>query len=262
MTEQQAPAKQSVEAKPAATIILLRDGGQGLEVLMLEKASGKHFAAGALVFPGGKVAPEDIAYAQSKDIADEPFAALKIAAVREMYEECAIMLARQPGGARVMDAAEVAQCQASHGEAEILEIVTSLSLELATDQLVRFAHWITPPYRPKRFDTHFFIAPAPAGQMEADVDGYEIVDANWRRPADLLEDVHEGRVKLVLPTMMNIIKLSRRSNVAEALEVADEEAVVPVTPKRVKTEDGEELHIPDEAGYGMTTIPAEFLRSA
>jgi len=253
---------QPVTPKPAATIILLRDGNSGLEVLILRKASGKHFASGALVFPGGKVDAADTAFAG--DIGEErnELSGLKIAAIREMYEECGIALVRAHGAEKLLDAKDVAAHQDTYDNAPILEMAAAVPLGLATDRLMRFAHWITPPGRPKRFDTHFFVASAPSGQMEPNVDGYEIVEAQWHCPQSLLDDVHAGKVKLVLPTMMNIMKLSEVGDVAAAIALAQERIIIPVTPTRIETPDGERLVIPEEAGYGLTEIPAEFLRSA
>ena len=253
---------QPVPPKPAATIILLRDGNSGLEVLILRKASGKHFASGALVFPGGKVDAADAAFAGDIGEKRNELSGLKIAAIREMYEECGIALARIPGTEKLLDAAGVATHRSTHDNAPILEMAAAVPFGLATDRLVRFAHWITPPGRPKRFDTHFFVAAAPSGQMDPNVDGYEIVEAQWYRPQSLLDDVHAGRVKLVLPTMMNVMKLSEAGDVAAAIALAQTRTIIPVTPTRIETPDGERLVIPEAAGYGLTEIPAEFLRSA
>jgi len=247
---------------PAATIILVRDGQPGLEVLVLRKASGKHFAGGAWVFPGGKAEDTDLAFAGETDAMANDFAGLKVAAVREMFEECRILLARPPGGDAVLDAAAREDVLAAGGETPMLDIAAQAGLRLATDQLERFAHWITPPSRAKRFDTHFFVAPAPAGQAEVTVDGYEIVEANWCRPADMLEEVHAGRLKLVLPTMMNLIKLSHWEDVEALITHTRREEVFCVRPKRVETPEGQQIVIPEEAGYGVTTIPSQFLRSA
>ena len=253
---------QPVTPKPAATIILLRDGYYGLEILILRKASGKHFASGALVFPGGKVNAADEAFVG--DIGEErnELSSLKIAAIREMYEECGIALMRAPGTEKLLDATGMATHRNNQNNAPILEMAAAVPLGLATDRLVRFAHWITPPNRPRRFDTHFFVAAAPTGQMDTNVDGYEIVDAQWCRPQSLLDDVHAGKIKLVLPTMMNVMKLSEANDVAAAIALAQKRIIVPVMPTRIETEDGETLVIPEEAGYGLTEIPAEFLRSA
>lgn len=246
--------------KPAAAVILLREGASGLEVLMLEKAAGPHFSGGALVFPGGKVEPQDAAFGGAIGEQRHSLSILKIAAIREMFEECGIMLARRPGAGRLMDAADVARSRASAPSASLLELATSAPLELATDQMVHFAHWITPPSRSSRFDTHFFIAVAPKGQTTVTIDRHEIVDANWRRPCDMLDEVAAGTLKLVLPTLMNLDKLSKRSNVAVALATARDDKVFCVVPRRIDTDDGPQVCIPAEAGYGVTRISATLLR--
>ena len=248
--------------KLAATILLLRDGTSGLEVLVLEKAAGNHFAGGALVFPGGKVEPQDAIFGGAIGEQRHSLSILKIAAVREMFEECGIMLARRPGSGHLMDADEVARCRASGPSTSLLDLAVSEPLELATDQMVHFAHWLTPPSRSTRFDTHFFIAVAPSGQMAATVDGHEIVEANWRRPSDILDEVAAGTLKLVLPTLMNLDKLSKRVSVDAALATARVDKVVCVMPRRIDTDDGPQVCIPAEAGYGVTTIPAKLLRRA
>lgn len=262
MNDTEAKSPEPLVPLPAATIMLLRDAGPDLEVLVLRKASGKHFSGGALVFPGGKAEREDAAFAEALDSPSDDFTVLKIAAVREMYEECRILLARRQNDGAVLSDAEAAALGADSNETAILDLVRTARVDLAVDQLVRFAHWITPPSRPKRYDTHFFVAPAPPDQQQAIVDGYEIVDANWCRPGDLLDEVHAGRLKLVLPTMMNLIKLSHWGSTEEVLDAAHREDVVCVRPKHVETDDGDHIVIPAEAGYGVTSIPTRLLRSA
>ena len=134
------------------------------------------------------------------------------------------------------------------------------SLYPAINQLKRFAHWVTPPMRSKRYDTHFFVARAPAGQWKLIVDGFEIVEGNWRRPKDILEDVYLGRLKLILPTMMNLMKLGQSKTVDSVLARAERENVICIQPKREETEDGPRIIIPEEAGYGVTHIQPNFLR--
>src|ERR1700759_3416196 len=123
-----------VAAKLAATVLLVRDGAEGLQVFMVVRHRQIEFASGALVFPGGKVEPEDLALAGGDD--DK---AARIAAIRETYEECGVLLAS--GGS-------VADWLAGHAAR-------------ALDALTPFAHWITPPILPKRFDPRFYIAAAP-----------------------------------------------------------------------------------------------------
>ena len=250
------------DAIPAAVIILMRDGSSGMEILILRKASGKHFASGALVFPGGKVADADIAFTGDIGETRNTGSVLKIAAIREMYEECGIALARAPGNGSFLDSITVRKYQAAYASAPLLELATLVPLSLAADSLIRFAHWITPPSRPKRFDTHFFVAIAPPEQMEPSVDGYEIVDSRWCRPQDLINDFHNGTEKLVLPTLMNVMKLTEVNSVDEALRMARNRNIIPVTPTLKKTPTGDHLVIPEAAGYGMTEIPTAMLRSA
>jgi hypothetical protein len=126
--------------------------------------------------------------------------------------------------------------------------------------MVHFAHWITPPGRPVRFDAHFFIAAVPEGQVTVTVDGHEIVDANWRLPGDILAEVHADKLKLVLPTMMNLHKLTLRRTVEEALATARNDKVVCVIPNWV--EGNPLVTIPAEAGYGVTTIETRLVRKA
>jgi 8-oxo-dGTP pyrophosphatase MutT (NUDIX family) len=159
---------QPVTPRLAATLLLLRDGGDGLEVLMVSRHEEAGFAAGALVFPGGKVDPVDAALAAccppAPDL-DETALVLRIAAIRETFEECGILLAR--GNGALLTAELLAALLTRHGNADagFAALVAAAGLELATDHLVPYAHWITPVDRPKRFDTHFFLAPAAHDQI-------------------------------------------------------------------------------------------------
>ena len=128
-------------------------------------------------------------------------------------------------------------------------------LELAVDDLVPYAHWITPVDRPKRFDTHFFLAPAAPDQIAVH-DGREAVDAIWTTPDAVLRGADEKRIKLVFATRMNLLKLARSKTVADALAAARGTPVVTVTPVIEKTSAGPFIHIPEAAGYGATRIAA------
>lgn len=242
--------------------MLLRDSDRGLEVLMLTKAHGSHFAAGALVFPGGKVDPKDKAFVEVCDSINKYQAELKITAIREMYEECGILLARHKASKKLISGSEAVKIRIKYAGGDVLDMARSELFELATDQLVRFAHWITPLHRPRRFDTHFFVAPAPDFKTNPIVDGYEIVDAQWFRPSDILNDVYGGKLKLVLPTMMNVLKLSKFRGVNQVLKTTSKKDIFCVVPRPIKTDEGPHFYIPEEAGYGVTTVSSEFLRSS
>jgi len=151
---------------PAATVVLVRDGVDGLETLMLRRNARGPFG-GMWVFPGGRVDSED-------GVGDD--GALR-AAVRETLEEASLVI--DPGA------------------------------------LVPFAHWTPPPVAPKRFATWFFLAPAPSGVVA--VDGQEIHDHIWVRPADAMRLRDEGEIELAPPTFVTLHKLSRSHDVAAAL---------------------------------------------
>jgi 8-oxo-dGTP pyrophosphatase MutT (NUDIX family) len=250
--------EQAVTPLPAATLLLIRDGVEGLEVLMAARHEDSGFAAGALVFPGGKVDRGDLAIARRHrllaDLADIA-AASRVAAVRETWEECGILLARRAGAAAMLSLAELRRARGEPGR-PFEQLLADIGLELAVDGLLTFAHWTTPIDRPKRFDTQFFITPF-EGDQEALHDGREAVDARWVRPADVIAGADAGRIKLVFATRMNLLRLSATDSVATALEATRRAKVVPITPQVVKTAAGPALRIPEDAGYPISEIPLD-----
>jgi len=135
--------------------------------------------------------------------------------------------------------------------------LTEADLVPAADLLVHFAHWITPANQPKRYDTQFFLAEAPAEHLAVH-DGTEAVESIWIRPAQALADTEAGRFKLVFATAKNLEKLSRWQTVAEALQAAGAATVVTVLPRSTKLEGGRRLlHIPAEADYGGSEFVVE-----
>jgi 8-oxo-dGTP pyrophosphatase MutT (NUDIX family) len=238
---------------PAATLLLIRDGTAGLEVLMAARHEESGFAAGALVFPGGKVDAGDLALARRHpglDGLSEAGAASRIAAIRETWEECGILLARRSGA--MLSAAELA---AARGRA-MDEVLAATATELAVDCLTPFAHWITPADRPKRFDTLFFMAPLECDQ-EALHDGREAVEARWVRPNEAVAEADAGRCKLVFATRMNLLRLGQSRSVSEAMAAAREASVVSITPQIVKSPSGAVFRIPADAGYPIHELPVD-----
>lgn len=243
--------------RPAATLLLLRDGEAGVEVLMTARHEESGFAAGALVFPGGKVDPEDLELrrfcAGCHGLGDAAIG-FRIAAIRETFEEAGILLARHGGDPALLSAAQFAALRRHHaGAAGFAALVAGAGLELASDTLVPYAHWITPIDRPKRFDTHFFLAAAPADQIAVH-DGRETVEAVWTTPAAALANADRQGAKLVFATRMNLMKLARSRTVAEALAAAARETIVTVCPEFVATPDGPAVRIPAEAGYDLAEM--------
>lgn len=248
--------------RPAATVVILRDGRDGVEVFMVVRHHEIDFASGALVFPGGKVDAQDAA-ADWADLAPydgaAPDRAFMVAAARETFEEAGLVLARRRGSEALLGAEAAHRLVERHrapllaGEANFLDLVRRENLLLATDLMVPFAHWITPEPQPKRFDTHFLLVSAPVEQLGAH-DGGESVEGFWIAPQQALRDAEAGARTLVLPTQMNLLKLTRYASVAEAVAVTRSSRIVTVTPRIERTADGRKLHIPAEAGYGVTEV--------
>lgn len=245
------------QAVPAATAVLVRDGPAGLEVLMVVRHHEIDFARGAAVFPGGKAAAADRDDRLRERCAgaalDELQRSLRIAAVRETFEESALLLARRRGEllgaeggaalwrgwhARVLASAEA-----------FVEMVCEEELELALDLLVPFAHWVTPEISPKRFDTHFFIVKAPAGQVAVH-DGREAVDAFWVRPADAMAECEQRRRVIIFPTLCNLALIAQATDVSAALAGARARSVDRIQPTLVRRADGKIIPaLPADCAY-------------
>lgn len=260
-------------ARLAATILLLRDDPAAveakieaqMEVFMVVRHQQIDFASGALVFPGGKLAAGDSdpcltqLCSGAEGLSTEQLA-LRVAAIREAFEESGVLLARKRGaskliGAEVLDALDHYRKPLDKGAIGIVEMLESEGLELACEALVPFAHWVTPTFMPKRFDTYFFLAVAPSEQV-AGHDGREMVDSVWLRPAAALAEAAAGTRTLVPATLLNVEKLGEQTTVAGALAAARKQPPVMVLPKVVEQADGVEgkrtLRIPDNAGYKVT----------
>ncbi|MEZ5558141.1 MAG: NUDIX domain-containing protein [Pseudomonadales bacterium] len=253
-------SKPPAKPVPSATIMMLREDEQGLEVFMVVRHHQIDFASGALVFPGGKADPQDfdpalIPYLDGA--ASEPdMRAIQVSAIREAFEECGILLARAAGETNLVSGQRLQTLEhyrnALHGgELSITEFVERENLRLACDQLVHFAHWVTPEMMPKRFDTHFFLAAAPADHLAVH-DGHESVDSVWIRPDEAIADAASGKRTVIFPTLRNIEKLGQSRSVAEAFAAARASKVVCVLPWTEQREDGNYLCIPREAGYQVS----------
>ena len=252
---------------PSATLLLVRDTADGLEVFMVKRNTTIDFMPGAMVFPGGKVDPADSdpALTASWRHADGRFpeaVTARVAAIRESFEECGILLARERGSDALLDETRTRSIDAKHraalcrGERNLAAIVAEEDLELAGDLPAHFAHWITPEMMPRRFDTHFFLVEAPAGQSAVH-DGDESVDSAWITPQQAIAEEAAERLSIIFPTLMQLRKLARHASVADALAASRAEPVVTVLPHIEEGEDGPTLRIPIDAGYGVGELSLE-----
>lgn len=243
---------------PAATILMLRDSPTGLETFMVVRHHEIDFASGALVFPGGKVDKGDFDvrdYCDGVESVDDTSVGLMAGAIREAFEECGILLAREKNASALISGDRLATLESYRdrihkGEVTLTEFLEQEQLILACDKLQHFAHWITPDMMPKRFDTHFYLAAAPADHL-AIHDGHESVDSIWISPDDAIKGSKEGQYTIIFPTLLNIEMLGESESVDAALKMAAERQVVTVLPRIEKRGDGRYLCIPAEAGYSV-----------
>jgi 8-oxo-dGTP pyrophosphatase MutT (NUDIX family) len=209
-----------VPVREAATLALLRDTDAGLEVFMLQRSHAAVFSPSAHVFPGGALDEADRIGA-ADDAADD--SAYRVAAIRESFEEAGLLLATTADGDVLrLDERDADARFALHrktmiaGDRTLSEICDEEGLRLATDRLVPFGHWITPVGPPRRFDTRFFAARAPAYQQGV-CDDIETIAGAWARPVDVLRQCEQGTIELILPTQRSLEKLADHHTVEDAL---------------------------------------------
>jgi 8-oxo-dGTP pyrophosphatase MutT (NUDIX family) len=256
--------KEAAPPRPATTVLLLRPSKRGdvaspLEVFMVVRHHQIDSFSGALVFPGGKLEDADgdkrlRARSGGPDKISDDDLKFRIAGVREAFEECGVLLARKRGQKTLIAAADLKpieerwRAKLAKDEANILDLVEAEDLELATELMTPFAHWITPTFAPKRFDTWFFLAEAPADQVALH-DGSESTDSVWIGAEEAIDEAKAGKRTLVHATQKNLELLAEGGPVAGALAQAAKRKVVTVQPW-VETKDGKRyLHIPPDAGY-------------
>ena len=243
------------EAIPAATLILMRPAAAGgpPEILMLERAETMAFAAGALVFPGGRIDPEDEAMAaRFPGLAD---AAARIAAIRETIEETGVAPALRPAP----DASALRQAMAA-GES-FAALIEATGLELELDALTPFARWCPNFREARRFDTLFYLAEAPPGGGTLHcADERESVHTFWASAATVLAEIEAGRAKAIFPTRRNLERLAGFASLEDARADARRHQVVKITPWVEEREGRRFVCIPEGIGYPVTAEPYESAR--
>jgi 8-oxo-dGTP pyrophosphatase MutT (NUDIX family) len=232
------------EAVPATTVVLLRDGVAGLEALLMRRPDSMAFAPGMHVFPGGRVDPAHDGRPPVRGSlrldagADADLArALVVAGVRETFEEAGVLIAVDRAGRTALpDERWTADRAASERSGGFPEVLARRRLHLDADLLVPIAHWITPEVEARRFDTRFLAAALPEGQ-QVDRHETETDHAHWFSPADALAAYAAGRMPMLPPTVAVLADLAARRSVADALDWARTQDVLPLMP-RARIADG------------------------
>ena len=245
-----------VEVQPAATVMLVRDAGAGtdgsLEVLMLRRHPESVFAANAWVFPGGRVDESDglatpIGAGPSDEEASRALGlpagglAYWVAAARECFEEAGILLARHADtGAWLDTKAEWSSARLARHRRDVHTGAASLAAVLEAEGLVLdlsgvhyVSHWITPPGRPRRFDTRFFVAVAPPDQPVSH-DAAETVESVWTTPAAALARGADRKITLLVPTIANLQSLAQFASTEDLVAAARAIGPVPLAAPRFR----------------------------
>ncbi|MGY1689311.1 NUDIX hydrolase [Geodermatophilus sp. SYSU D01105] len=250
--------------RQAATVLLLRDGTSGLEVYLLRRTRGMPFAGGMTAYPGGGVDPRDAdvrtawvgpspaQWATAFGCDERTARELVCAAVRETFEEAGVLLAGSPDGADGVgvvpdvsgDDWEAQRQALLTRELSLAELLADRGLALRSDLLRPFAHWITPPDEPRRYDTKFFAAALPVGQEARHVTG-EADEASWLTPAAALAELSAGTRPMLPPTIHTLGQLRPFADVAAVLAGSPPEPLHPISPTFEDEPDGRWAVLPD-----------------
>ena len=258
-------AGRAVPAEPrdAATVMVLRQAADGVEVLMLRRPAAMKFAPGAYVFPGGSVdaadfsaeigwhGPDPAEFGSRLGVPPELARALVCAAVRETFEESCVLLAGPPDGTLAAPSGESWEADRvamTSGTLTLAQLLSRRGLVLRADLLVPWGRWITPEAELRRFDTYFFAAALPAGQLATGHQA-EADKTAWLSPAEAIEAAKAGTISLLPPTATTLNEFTRCGDLADIL--GRRRVVEPIVP-RVVVEEGEPwLLIPDEVAYPL-----------
>lgn len=263
-----ADSPETVPIRPAATIMLLRDGADGLEVFMQQRNHGSEFVAGLHVFPGGAVDPEDgesdiYERCVGRDDVDASERtgessgglAFWVAAIRETFEEAGLLLALKGGSPLHFDDPTVAarfdehRTEVDQGRRTLLSVCRSEELMLDVSRMHYHSRWITPLGPKRRYDTRFFVAPMPTGQI-ASKDNREAIADLWIAPKVAVAQEAAGELNMLIPTLASLRELATHDDVASALAASAPLRDVPgILPRIIMGPNGREALLPGDPGY-------------
>ncbi len=251
-------------ARPAATVIMLRDGARGLEVFLIKRHALSDVLGGAYVFPGGKLDRLDAeldmdthldqglpalhSALNEPDIDALTAASLYVAAVREAFEESGILFAQGATHAQALQATQLLK----DGQA-FAGVLARMQLRLQTRNLAPWSRWITPTVpslTTKRFDTRFFVAAVPEGQLALH-DNHEATESVWLPPRTALEQYRDGHIIIAPPQIMTLAHLARYSAVAAVLAEARSRMPPVIQPEPFEHEGGRVVCYPGDERHSV-----------
>ena len=258
--------------RDSASVVMLRDGAQGLEVLLMRRHADSAVLGGAYVFPGGKV---DAADASADLLAglDQPpallharlgepgltaqqAAAFFVAAAREAAEESGLLLLQRGNDEIALHSAD-ACARLRQGES-LAALLAAHGARLDTDALAPWSRWIT-PRRPsvmnKRFDTRFFLAAAPPAQ-QTQIDDFEVTEARWLTPRAALQQYRAHEIDMAPPQIVSLLHLMQYRDVAHAMADARSRTPPLIEPQPADTAETRVLRYPGDEAH---SVPARAL---
>jgi len=245
----------SDDAIPAATLVVWKDpldgGGAGPEILVVERSAKMVFAAGAIVFPGGRVDPADRALAAILGRTED---AAKVTAIRETIEETAIAPALS---GQISPETGLELQQALIDGADFAELLEARGLTMDLDALTPFARWMPAFKQPRKFDTLFYLARAPRGDWRPRPQPGECEAAEWAAAEELLERIARGEASAIFPTKRNLERLAQHHSLGEALADARAHSLDTIIPWVEEIGGEPHVRIPDDRGYPVTSEPLE-----
>jgi recombination protein RecT len=266
------PPKPLAPLLQAATVLLLRDGEQGLEVLMTRRSMQASFAPGAYVFPGGGIEPDDEKFASnaplermenaqsahqfiaSRSTQSQQHITWALAAIRESFEELGIVLAKDSSHAWIKQA----QINALDRSSNFYTQMQTKGFQLAADEVYLLAHWITDRDMPKRFEVPFLIARMPAGQTPK-ADEKEQFAPEWVRPQDALDRYAAKEFFMIFPTIRTLQKLTAYANVDDVLQACSSEKPLWTSCPRAGLMNGKEVRFMEhESAYGELAMVSPY----
>ena len=250
--------------RPASTVVVLRDGSDRPEIFLVRRHERTAFMGGAHVFPGGRVDPSDAtadpswcdglvqAHRQLAALPTGEAAAYHVAAARELFEEAGALLARTRDGQPVSFAGDSMRARFRQYRGDVYGHALSFravmlreQLRLALDELLLFAHWVTPPIDARQFDTRFFMARLPRGQVPAH-DQTETTHSAWMSATAAIEEAEAGRIVLPPPTWTTLRELESLKSVDDAMAWARGRRVVRRQPELLERDGRRILLLPGD----------------
>jgi 8-oxo-dGTP pyrophosphatase MutT (NUDIX family) len=257
----------------AATVIITRNSREGqYEILLMRRHSNQSFMGGAYVFPGGRLDDADCdpglhtyiqglnagnagRLLQEPDLPEDRALGLFVAAVRETFEEAGVLLSCGSAG-EIIDftdaerADRLRDCRKALNQRQttLLEIARRENIRFAMDRLVPFSHWITPEIVPKRFNTRFFLAWLPDGQVPIH-DSMEMVESRWIAPEAALKLHQAGEILLMPPTLKNMEDLNAFRTADELFAATKRREICTILPQPLEENGGFGIKLPHDSEY-------------